>query len=103
MGIVLIVVTFSQQNTADVPIRYFSLIPNDFKVASYLLIFLSFFVGVLLSGLIGIIERFRLTLSVSKLKKQIKVLEKDITESKKQIQSVGQKSTNPPLGEQNLR
>ncbi|GAI85946.1 unnamed protein product, partial [marine sediment metagenome] len=45
--IVLLVVTFSLQNTVMVPLKYYGFaIPNMSEVPAYLLIFASFFAGV---------------------------------------------------------
>ncbi len=100
MALLILAVTFSQQNTEPVSIRYFGLISSEFKIASYLLIFLSFFAGIVFAGLIGIVERFRLGLKVSKLKKEIKTLESELYECKKQVISGGPPT--PPLSDQNL-
>jgi uncharacterized membrane protein YciS (DUF1049 family) len=100
MGLVLLAVTFSQQNPDEVTIRYFGFIPT-YKVPAYLLIIASFFTGVIVAGLIGIIERFRLTMRVSKLKKEIKNLENDLYECRKQVLAEGAKAT-PPLSDHDL-
>jgi len=101
MGLILLAVTFSQQNSEMVSIRYFGFIPPDVKVASYLLIFLAFFAGVVVAGLFGIIERFRITMTMSKMKKEIKSLESDLYECRKKILAEGDKSA-APLSDHNL-
>ncbi len=102
MGLILLAVLFSQQNADLVTIRFFGWIPPDFKMASYLLILASFFVGIVFAGLVGLAERFRLTMKVSRLRKEIKGLESDLYECRKKILAEGSKSSTPPLSDQNL-
>jgi len=78
--VVLFVVTFSLQNTAMIPLKYYGFI--DVAVTVYLLIFTSFFAGVLLTGFFGIAERFRLSRLSKKLNKKIKKMEKELATSK---------------------
>lgn len=81
--IVLFVVTFSLQNTAEIQLKYSVLnwtVGESMPV--YLLIFLSFFVGLILAGFFGITERFRLSRQTKKLNKQIKKMEKELATSK---------------------
>lgn len=78
--IVLFVVTFSLQNTAMVPLKYYWFI--DVSVTVYLLIFISFFAGLILAGFFGITERFRLSRQTKKLNKKIKKMEKELAASK---------------------
>jgi putative membrane protein len=74
--IVLFVVTFSLQNTAMIPLKYYGFIEVETTV--YLLIFVSFFAGIIIAGFFGIAERFRLTRAVKKLNKTVKKLEKEL-------------------------
>lgn len=74
--VVLFIITFSLANTNSVPIRYYGFI--DVSVPAYLLIFISFGVGIIFAGLMGIVERFRLYKEVKRLKKEIKALEKKV-------------------------
>jgi len=53
------------------------------------------------TGLVVVIDRFRMTIKVSKLKKEIRDLENDLYECRKQILSEGSKAT-PPLNDSNL-
>jgi len=78
--IVLFVVTFSLENTVMVPLKYYGLI--NIAVTAYLLIFVSFFAGIILVGFFGIVERFRLGRAVKILNKKIKGMEKELGESK---------------------
>ena len=74
--IMLFIITFSLVNTDPVHLKYYSFI--DVNVAAYMLIFISFGIGIIFAGFIGIVERFRLSREVAKLKKKVKTLEKKI-------------------------
>jgi len=74
--VVLFVVTFSLQNTAMIPLKYYGII--DVAATVYLLIFISFFAGIILAGFFGIAERFRLALVVKRLNKKVKKLEREL-------------------------
>ncbi|MDO9529198.1 MAG: lipopolysaccharide assembly protein LapA domain-containing protein [Syntrophales bacterium] len=76
--VLLLVVSFSVQNTAEIQLKYSVL---NWAVSEsmplYLLIFISFFAGIILAGFLGIVERFRLARVAKKLNKKIKKLEKE--------------------------
>ena len=72
--IMLFIITFSLVNTSPVQLKYYGFI--DVSMAAYMLIFISFGVGVIFAGFMGIVERLRLSGEVKKLKKKIKALEK---------------------------
>ncbi len=74
MLVVLFIITFSLTNTGPVQLKYYDII--DISVPGYMLIFISFGVGLLFAGFLDIGERYRLSRKVSKLNKRIKVLEK---------------------------
>ncbi|MCD6485771.1 MAG: DUF1049 domain-containing protein [Syntrophobacterales bacterium] len=74
--IMLFIITFSLVNTNPVQLKYYDFI--DISVATYMLIFISFGVGIIFAGFMGIVERMRLSGEVKKLKKKIKTLEKKI-------------------------
>jgi uncharacterized integral membrane protein len=78
--LVLFVVTFSLKNTVPVPLKYYGII--DAKVAAYLLIFMSFFAGIILAGLLDMVERIRLTKTVRRLNRKIGELERKLSDSK---------------------
>jgi len=75
--IMLFVITFSLQNQTDVIIQYYDLVPR-ISVAAYMLIFLSFLAGVIFTGFLGVIERFQLNRTITKLNKQIRELRREI-------------------------
>ena len=74
--VVLFIITFSLANTGPVHIKYYGFI--DIPVATYLVIFISFGVGIVFAGFVGIVERFRLSREITRLKKKVAVLEKKI-------------------------
>ncbi|MBW2558683.1 MAG: LapA family protein [Deltaproteobacteria bacterium] len=78
--IMLFIITFSLVNTGPVQLKYYSFI--DVSVAAYMLIFISFGIGVIFAGFMGIVERLRLSREVTKLKKKIKMLEKTTPDEK---------------------
>jgi uncharacterized integral membrane protein len=78
--VVLFIITFSLANTSPVHLGYYEFI--DVNVATYLLIFVSFGVGIIFAGFMGIVERFRLSREVTRLKKEVKALDKKITVEK---------------------
>jgi uncharacterized integral membrane protein len=77
MLVVLFVITFSLRNTELVHLQYYDFI--DISVPSYLLIFISFGVGVLFTGFLDIVQRLGLKRKTSKLNRRIKELEKEIS------------------------
>ncbi|MFB3924924.1 MAG: lipopolysaccharide assembly LapA domain-containing protein [Syntrophales bacterium] len=81
MIVVFFAITFSMQNTGMIPLSYYNLL--DFQVPIYLLIFISFFAGIIFSGFMGMVERFKLSRHVSRLKKEIKGLESELYEIRK--------------------
>lgn len=101
LGLVFLAITFSQQNTTAVPIVYYELIRPGFTLPSYLLIFFSFLIGVIIVGLIGLVERFKLVIKASKLSREIKGLETEIYELRKRALAEDSK-TMPPLSDRNL-
>jgi uncharacterized integral membrane protein len=74
--VVLFVVTFSLQNTAMIQLKYYGFI--DVEATVYLLIFVSFFAGIIIAGFFGIAERFRLARAAKKLNKKVNKLEKEL-------------------------
>jgi len=78
--VMLFIITFSLANTDPVHVKYYGFI--DIPVAAYLVIFISFGVGIIFAGFVGIVERFRLSREVTRLKKEVKALEKKIPSEK---------------------
>ena len=72
------IVTFSQFNSAPVTIKYYYL--QDLVVPAYMLIFVALLVGVVITGFLGVVERFRLNRTISKQNKVIRDLRKELRE-----------------------
>jgi len=70
------IVTFSQFNSALVTIKYYYL--QEIVVPAYMLIFVALMVGVIITGLLGVVERFRLNRTISRLNKTIRDLRKEL-------------------------
>lgn len=70
------IVTFSQYNTAEVPIRYFHFIET--QVPAYMLIFAALLIGIIITWFLGAMERFRLSRTISKQNKTIRDLRKEL-------------------------
>ncbi|PKN20972.1 MAG: hypothetical protein CVU71_04130 [Deltaproteobacteria bacterium HGW-Deltaproteobacteria-6] len=72
------IVTFSQFNSAQVTIRYYYV--KDIVVPAYMLIFVALLAGVIITGLLGVVERFRLNRTIAKQNKTIRDLRKELRE-----------------------
>lgn len=70
------IVTFSQFNAEPVTIRYYYI--KDIVVPAYMLIFAALFVGVIITGFLGVVERFRLNRTISRLNRTIRDLRKEM-------------------------
>jgi uncharacterized integral membrane protein len=70
------IVTFSQFNAAHVTIKYYYI--QDIVVPAYMLIFVALLVGVIITGLLGVVERFRLNRTISRLNKTVRDLRKEL-------------------------
>lgn len=73
---VLFIITFSLANIAPVELKYYDLI--DLTLPTYMVIFISFLAGVVFTGFMGIVERFRLTRTIAKQNKAIRELRSEI-------------------------
>jgi uncharacterized integral membrane protein len=70
------IVTFSQSNAELVTIRYYYI--NDIVVPAYVLIFAALLVGIIITGFLGVVERFRLNRTNGRLNKTIRDLRKEM-------------------------
>jgi len=77
---ILFSVTFSQMNSAPVRLQYYFLQTKylDVVVPAYMLIFVSLLGGVIITGFWGIVERFRLNRTISRLNRNIRDLRKEL-------------------------
>jgi len=74
----LFIVTFSQQNLMTVQLKYYSYLQHVPPIPTYLLIFVSFLVGIIVTSFWGIVERFRLNRTIRRLNKMIRELRKEL-------------------------
>jgi len=74
MAFVIFFVTFAFQNPGDVHLKYYGYL--DHQVAVYLIVFVAFFAGIIVTGLMGIVERFKLTMTINRLYRKIDDLER---------------------------
>jgi len=86
MLVFLFAITFSLKNTVPVPLKYYDVL--NVNIPSYLLIFVSFGVGVIFAGFLDIVERLRLKRKVTKLTRKVKALEKTQKETLKESEEV---------------
>jgi uncharacterized integral membrane protein len=77
--IMLLLITFSLENTVVVQLKYYDFMKQSVPI--YMLIFLSFLAGVIFAGLMGIVERFRMNRTISKLNKAVRDLRRQIREN----------------------
>lgn len=74
--IVMFIITFSLENTAPVRLHYYDFFER--WLPTYMLIFIAFLAGVIFTGFMGIVERFRLTRTINRLNKTIRELRRDM-------------------------
>ncbi len=88
MILVFFGITFSFQNAYPVSLKYYDLF--DLQVPAYLIILIALFAGIIISGFVGLVERFKLSRKLSRMKKEIKALEEEIYDIRRaQIHSEG--------------
>ena len=70
------IVTFSLENTTPVHLQYYQFF--NIVVPTYMLLFMSLLVGIVITGFMGIIERFRLNRTITRLNRTIRDLRKEM-------------------------
>ena len=80
--VMLFIITFSLENTLAIKLKYYDFI--DVTAPAYMLVFISFLAGVIFTGFMGIVERFRLNRTITKLNKTIRELRREVRDSKKE-------------------
>jgi uncharacterized integral membrane protein len=70
------IVTFSLENAVPVHLKYYNFF--DMVVPIYMLLFIALLLGIVITGFLGIIERFRLNRTISRLNKTIRDLRKEL-------------------------
>jgi uncharacterized integral membrane protein len=74
--VVMFIITFSLENTLPVQLKYYDYF--DRWLPTYMLIFIAFLVGVIFTGFMGIVERFRLTRTINRLNKTVRELRREM-------------------------
>ncbi|MEK6654899.1 MAG: LapA family protein [Thermodesulfobacteriota bacterium] len=74
--VVMFIITFSLENTLPVQLRYYDFFERS--LPTYMLIFIAFLAGVIFTGFMGIVERFRLTRTINRLNKAIRDLRREM-------------------------
>lgn len=74
--VVIFIITFSLENTLPVQLRYYDFFERS--LPTYMLIFIAFLAGVIFTGFMGIVERFRLTRTINRLNKTIRDLRREM-------------------------
>ena len=95
---VMFVITFSLENTIPIRLRYYEFFER--WLPTYMLIFIAFLAGVIFTGFMGIVERFRLTRTITRLNKTIRDLRREmkVNENPPYIEEGG-KTIPPPREE----
>ena len=95
VGIILFMISFSIQNGSDVPLKYYDLL--NITLPSYMLMFVSFLVGVIFTGLMGLAERLNLTKTIRQLNKTVRDLRRELRVQETFVDVVEKKETNDSL------
>jgi uncharacterized integral membrane protein len=72
---VMFIITFSLENTIPIRLRYYEFFER--WLPTYMLIFIAFLAGVIFTGFMGIVERFRLNRTINRLNKTIRDLRRE--------------------------
>jgi uncharacterized integral membrane protein len=73
---IMFVITFSLENTIPIRLRYYEFFER--WLPTYMLIFIAFLAGVIFTGFMGIVERFRLNRTINRLNKTIRDLRREM-------------------------
>ncbi len=76
---IMFIITFSLENTTQIQLRYYDFFER--WLPTYMLIFIAFLAGVIFTGFMGIVERFRLNRTINRLNKTIRDLRREMKES----------------------
>lgn len=74
--VILLIISFSLQNSSLVPLKYYDLI--DVTLPTYMLMFIAFLAGVIFTGLMGLVERLNLTKTNRQLNKTLRDLRREM-------------------------
>jgi uncharacterized integral membrane protein len=96
---VIFIITFSLENTLPVQLKYYDFF--DRQLPTYMLIFIAFLSGVIFTGFMGIVERFRLTRTINRLNKTIRDMRREV-KANENPPFVGAVEKIPPLPEEKV-
>lgn len=97
---VMFIITFSLENTVLIRLRYYDFFER--WLPTYMLIFIAFLAGVIFTGFMGIVERFRLTRTINRLNKTIRDLRREMKASENPS-DVGSGVKTPPPPREEIR
>lgn len=97
---VMFIITFSLENTVLIRLQYYDFFER--WLPTYMLIFLSFLAGVIFTGFMGIVERFRLTRTINRLNKAIRDLRREMKANENPLYIDERGKTIPPPREEIL-
>jgi len=97
---VMFVITFSLENTIPIRLRYYEFFER--WLPTYMLIFIAFLAGVIFTGFMGIVERFRLNRTINRLNKTIRDLRREMKANENPSYIENGEKTIPPHREEIL-
>ncbi len=95
VGVVLFIISFSLQNSSEVPLRYYDFV--DVTLPSYMLMFIAFLVGVIFTGLMGLAERLNMTKTIRQLNKAVRDLRRELRSQETLPDVAGRDENDNPL------
>jgi uncharacterized integral membrane protein len=75
--VVIFIITFSLENAQPVKLHYYDVEFFNQSLPTYMLIFIAFLAGVIFTGFMGVVERFRLNRTINRLNKTIRDLRRE--------------------------
>jgi uncharacterized integral membrane protein len=99
---VMFVITFSLENAKPVELHYYGVAFFNQSLPTYMLIFIAFLAGVIFTGFMGIVERFRLTRTINRLNKTIRDLRREMKANESPTDIENAEKTIPPPREEIL-
>jgi len=79
IALAIFIATFAQFNSTAVHITYYKYF--EFDVPAYLLIFICFLAGIIIGGFWGVVERFRLNRTISRLNRKVREMRNEMRTS----------------------
>jgi len=96
----MFVITFSLENTIPIRLQYYDYFER--WLPTYMLIFIAFLAGVIFTGFMGIVERFRLNRTINRLNKTIRDLRREMKANENPPYIENGEKTIPPHREEIL-